>query len=331
MQVVIDWLQINCKGKLIESPLFKVKPTGKRSQTFANIEEIYYKSKIVAIAANMPLQSFLPPETNIIKFENSVLYSPEFPAILHGICFQMGVRFSGITRIDLALDFNEFANHRNPENLIRQYLSGSLTYWGKTMFKSQGRNVYNLTPDYLRFGSNESLISAYLYRKNLEMKVKVWKPYISKNWKMNQIDTARDVWRLEFSIKGSQHTLVEKESGESSKITLATLTDYETLHNIYFSLVNKYFQFCHIKRGNHRNTKQFLKLFDVPFNIFLFFIFNETQDSSRKDRIMIKKLENLNFELRSQKNDLWQAAEDLSQYIAESKGLENYRELVALQ
>ena len=90
------------------------------------------------------------------------------------------------------------------------------------------------------------------------------------------------------------------------------------------------FQFCYITRGNHRNTKSFIKIFDVDFNPWLYFIQNETKDSTRADRIMIKKLESLNWELRQQKNPVADSAQELSEFIAESKGLEKYRQSVSM-
>ncbi len=325
MQVVLDWFQVNTRGHLRECPSYTLRSTDRRSQVFANITEILHNGEIIAISAHNPISSILPPLTHIIKFINSILYDPEFPTIFNDVMTKMGLHYVGVTRVDIAFDFNEFANHRQPPNLIKQFMSEQLTYWGKSQFQIRGRNSFNIKPDYLRFGGNDSLASIYLYNKSYEMSTIKWKPYIHKNWKLNGLDVNKAVWRLELSIKGSQHQLVDKSTGEASKLTPALLINPQSRHDLYFSFVAKLFQFCSITRKNHRSTKSFITLFDIPYNPWLYFIQTETKDSTRADRIMIKKLEQLNWELRNQNNSISIAASDLSEYIAESKGLEAYR------
>lgn len=327
MKIQIDWFQLYARGEIINNNEFIRTPTGIKSKTFAKIDEFHHQGRHIATIAYKPHSPIIKPDAHIIKFSNEILYSSDFIKFFIQIGSNLGLQLRNITRIDLCFDFNNFLFFRDPENLIKDFFTGKLIYQRPSLFKIIGTTNFNVRSDYLRFGSNLSILSAYLYRKSLEMKQKVFKPYIYKQWKSEGLDTTKDVWRLEFSLKGGEHNVASMESGETFKIEIDQFLNDKFLYDFYFSLVKQYFNFYkHDKKSKYSKGPEIV-LFNYPYNPFKHYIQPESKDLNRSDKIFIKKFEEFNQELRDNKPEFYQTAIELVDYFANLRGLREYKEL----
>ncbi len=328
MQIQIDWFQVYFKGLFFETNEFIKVSTGIRSKIFANIDEIHYKGRLFGFLCFNPLSRIIPNNANILKVDNSFLYDEIFENVYYKFSKFCGLKYHNITRIDLCTDFNYFLNFRDPENFIRDFFSGKFIYPVKTIFKIIGRTTSKPTPDYLRYGSNLSEWSVYLYRKSLEMKQVKFKQWIYDQWKQQKIDVTKDVWRLEFTLKGGNHSITDKETGECIKINDTFLFSQANLYLLFNTLLKNHFTFK-IPDGNVKiSLLESLKLFDLINESFIHYVLSEHQELNRSQKIFIKQLEKLNSEVREYNTNLAYKIMEISAHVAKQTGLEKYRQYI---
>ena len=152
--------------------------------------------------------------------------------------------YKSISRIDIALDFNEFDNGMKPENFIMKYMRGKIAKINQSNVSAHGtdewsRRVFNS----LKWGSPSSPVSTKLYNKTLELKQGQDKPYIRQAWETAGLDTSRDVWRVEFSLQAQMQTLKSLKSGEMFKKSIIHYDSRERLLKQFYILAAKYFDF----------------------------------------------------------------------------------------
>lgn len=110
-----------------------------------------------------------------IKFENELLYDSDCFEVVCDVIMKLGLQFKGISRIDLAADFNTFKGNLLPETLIKGYLSNKYLKGGTNKYliaghhnyfaygESEAVNVYDKRPilDQQRRAEEEQRISEY--------------------------------------------------------------------------------------------------------------------------------------------------------------------------
>jgi len=329
MKIYIDWLQCFCRGQISVPPAYSLCSTGIRSRTFAVIEEIKLFDKSIGFLCSKPQSSILPPDSYMLKFSNEILYSPTFSKTYDLFINRSGITMHNISRIDICTDFNHFDFFRDPENLIKDFFCEKIIYSRHSIFKIIGDTNHGLTRDYLRFGSNLSTLSVYLYRKSLEMKQKVFKSYIADLWKKNGLNLNLPIWRLEFSLKGGAHNIVDNSTGEIIPLNTHIFFNQSRLHDFFISLVSKYFKFVYANNSIPIKKLKQLKLFNTDFCPYEHFYLTKSQDLTRGDRIFIKRLENLNHEIRESNPELADHVVELSDFFSSIKGLSEYRRFVS--
>jgi hypothetical protein len=320
----IDWLQINCKGilKLLPNYNYKILPYSTR--VFKRITEVSHNNKILCTIASLPLSSVIPSDTNLIKFDNKVLYEFGFIDIVDTFVNQSGLKFKGITRIDLCCDFNYFDINMTGSTFIKNFVANKYYQKKRNNFKVQGRQEKNNIFEYLRLGSNTSIVSSYLYNKSREMQVCKFKQHIFDCWRLNGLDTNKDVWRLEFSLKSSQLEFINTDTGDIKNLTFKTLKNSNNINLIYIYLYNTYFKF--LIRNNSLDTKDFkrLKLFNFKDIPYVHRIYTKCFDTNRADKVFIRKLENFNNELRSTKKELSDDLSIIKEHYIKTRNLSEY-------
>lgn len=329
MIVQIDWFQVYLRGLFTETNEFKLISGGVRSKIFANVDKLFYNGKFFGFLSFNPLSKIIPNNAYILKVDNQFLYDPSFENIYFKFKTFCGLKFQNITRLDICTDFNKFLNFRDPENFIKGFFNSNVVYPNKSIFKIIGRSARNPISDYLRFGSNLSTWSVYLYRKSLEMKVVKFKPWIFNTWKNSGIDTTKDVWRLEFSLKGGKHYLQEGESGLQININDDLCFDDDLKLTLFESLLTKYFTFRKNKKGIRINKLKKIQLFPIFQNGFIHCVLAEHEELNRSNKIFIKQLETLNHEVREYNSDLAFKIMEVSSHVAEKTGLKKYREFIS--
>ena len=296
--ISVDWFQVSCtrdseqvlqEGWHIQgvSPI-----AGKRenvyvlqmAREFNSIFDIAFTVALhdfpIATIYAKPRPSQMPKEACSVKVMNPLLYSGRWAWYLKDICDALGWKIHNIGRVDLACDFNFFADSLPVETFIERYVSkgkgseGDPRYYriGSNRFAYIANKVHNsvegsvaVRGEYLRFGSRSSGVCTYLYNKSKELQDKGGKEYIRDLWKECGLieDDEHDVWRLEFSINSSATRVKRKlsetereEQAQNRPIIRATetalqirklaLDDFLTqsqVEALFWAYANKYFRF----------------------------------------------------------------------------------------
>lgn len=306
--ICIDWLQLNTQIDRTEhtwNSLYEEKEVKGQTPMFSKVSEIWFKGgKRICTIAYSPKTPVMHPNMHLIKFDNWLLYANDLYEFITEFLTENNIEFKNITQLDISGDFNQFINHRKPENLIRSYLSGQYCKIGRGgystngNYSTNGQNKYEITYDYIRFGSAKSAITTKLYNKKKELTQKTDKPWIREAWEKNGINTNSDVWRLEFSIKTSRAGYIDTETGEFNATNLDMLKP-ENYQAMFKTCYQKYFQFAVMDKTKHRKDRmRKIELFkDMQVNTqYLHYL--EKLSSNRAEKIYAKKLKKENDTLR---------------------------------
>jgi hypothetical protein len=323
--ISIDWLQLNCSrsgGKLADmAGKYKIVKLDHQTRHFKSVYEVYLFKNCVASIAMEPHSSVLAPDMALLKIENKYLYNSELSEFVEDLLKSLSLQLNNITRLDLALDFNYFCDGTHPAKFIKEFLYSNIIKHGKSKYKVMGAQDANLTFEYLKFGSETSIISYYLYNKSKELAEKKNKPWITDTWKANAINTDIDVWRLEFSIKSNLNELMNLETSEAwSMNKLIVLTE-----NLKLSLMNcllqKYWLFSFPHDDKNRSRWPKIKLFDLDTAKCILIRLSEKKESNRSDKIFLKKLVEYSDEMRGQDFNNSIFADQLIKHAITSRGL----------
>lgn len=342
----IDWLQFSAVltgSDLNISDPYQLKYLCETS-IFTSVEQLYYKGEIIATISRNPRPSApIKPETILIKLDNRVLYTRDLPSFITQLCCDIGIVWRSWSRIDVSMDFNNFDGYGKPvEQFIRDFIAGSILkkQRNKTKIKLMG-DVHNTMSRklsgsktagnniaYLKFGTYQSDISYYLYNKSLEFAEVGKKPHIVKAWKKNGIDHKKPVWRLEFSIKDFNKTLIYQARKSDKDFFIKSAYNGEiisyfkdpdfidplNISRVYGFLYYHYFYFVDNSPGQDKNVSRRERL-----ELFKHFAYNgsgqrlvdvhRTRDETRAARIFARKVDQYNNEVRKYKKD--KAKQDL--------------------
>jgi len=326
MLISIDWLQIHCNGYITSISKYTVKRLPYQTRQFKCIDEIYIKERRFCTITHTPLSSILDEKMILIKVDNEFLYEKGMFTHLSDLITTYNLKLVGISRLDLACDFNEFYNNLAPMNLIRRFFTCDYRKLGSCKFKAMGEQRKQVEFDYLRFGTNNSVCCSYLYNKSKELREVKMKSYIVDTWQSSGLDIKKDVWRLEFSLKGNQIKLNDTVTGEIIPITLEFLTDRENLESIFYALQFNYFRFRHDTGKTNVSREKPVILFNTKPLKYQRYIFREAGDGTKADKMFIKKLENLNCELRSLGSEYQANVYDILTHFVYEKGLQEFYE-----
>lgn len=260
----IDWLQVTCTSQTVLQlrigdhicSKFPDRWGNHREYTIHNNTEVImgyckqccvrWKGVAILHVGYIPKQQDIDVKAVNIKVANHMLYTSDWYFTLNDFCMNLRIAIKQITRLDLALDFNYFVNGLHPETFIRKYLSGGRTYirvgsnkWCSMGLKELHHNCY----DYLRFGSRQSGVCVYLYNKTRELTQKKDKPYIRNCWQTAQLNTDKDVWRLEFSLTSQGIGLKDIKTTLFDTIFVDQLTTQENIEQLTLIYAKKYFRF----------------------------------------------------------------------------------------
>lgn len=259
---VVDWFEIttiqSSSFDLEPKQEFEFKAAERGNRFFQSQADIYYRGLKVAHIQYMPHEnSVLAQGTSIIKFENELLYSFDSLKIILERFFKLyPFRFSNVTRLDLAVDFdtknksiltdfykaylNEEVKpkgnrlvlepyHKDADNFAR--VSG-ISYGG-TIRKADKKGVKTR-------GSSRHL---RIYDKSLQLET-VNKPYVLDYWKKNGLNPER-VYRVELELRHkflSKREQINPDTGEClSKFTLNDYLNIDKLKSLYLYAYDQMF------------------------------------------------------------------------------------------
>lgn len=324
MVLSIDWLQLHCSGVATFPADWQVERALYSTRQFKHIDTIYFSGLPFCELVHTPLSSILDDNMMLLKVNNARLYEPCMFDTLNHVIKTLKLNVKGVSRLDIACDLNKFHNNLAPENLIKKFFTQSYRKLGQTKFKAQGDQKRTVNFDYLRFGTNNSDVSVYLYNKSKEMREVKHKHYIYDKWSANGLLNDGDVWRLEFSIKGDRIKLYDESTAEIIGLSLGNLQSENLVQNMYLALVSKYFSFCHNTGNKNVSREKKIVLFKTISSTYKRYIYREMSDGTRADKIFIRKLEAVNCQLREIKEDLAVSGEEVLLQFISSKGMHQY-------
>lgn len=250
----VDWLSVYCKGIAEFAAPWHVQRQEYSTQQYKYVDFLYFNNDHFATVTHTPHSAILDKLGMIIKLENRYLYSSRYPFILSKMLAESNIKFVGISRLDLFLDFQEFLNNLNPQIFIEKVFNLEILKNGRSKFATQGATAQKINFEYLKFGTRSANSLVYLYNKTKELQEVKDKEYIRETWTASGYDPTRDVWRLEYSFKPSKHGVIDLEDADYSHLTISDLSDIKKLKFIYKAALNQYFSFK-INKGTKNKTE----------------------------------------------------------------------------
>lgn len=309
----VDWLQLNCRYSYpidtIELKNHIIKLQDYQTKHFKKVYIVYNEKNMdeICTIACEPHSSIFKANMVLLKIHNKMLYQKDLWLFTLELIDSLKLVFISITRLDIAIDFHHF-NGILPEKFIFKFLQQKIIKTGKAKYcvfgETNRRKKTKLSSNYLRFGSETSLVSYYLYNKSLELNQVKMKPYIIQSWQEKGLDKKKDVWRLEFSIKSNLKSAVEEETGEYiCNLNSLNILLENNIFSLYKALFNKYWVFAKsIDLAKDSNLSRCKKLKLLTFDkgiIFRLSNLNDKKESNRSDKIFLKKLKEFNAEMRN--------------------------------
>jgi hypothetical protein len=324
MLISIDWLQLHLEGNINWLPSDKIIRLPYQTRQFKYIDEYYIDKRRFCTITHTPLSSILSDKMVLLKVDNEFLYEKGYLTHLHTLIAKLNLKIIGLSRIDICADFNTFYNNLEPMNLIRRFFTCKYRKIDMCKFKAMGEQKRHIEFDYLRYGTNNSVCCSYLYNKSKEMNEVKMKSYIFDSWQCSGLDIKKDVWRLEFSLKGNTIKLNDLKTGELIPITLEFISNKDNLKDMYYALQDKYFKFRYDTGKSNVSREKIIQLLPPSPLRYQRYIFREAGDGTKSDKIFIKKLENLNNELRAMGSEYQANVYDILTHFTYEKGLTDF-------
>lgn len=282
-----DWFQVYChahaaitKGMCfhgVQNTPFGIRAeyTAEKGEEISPLFNQHYlitwKKRKIAHISLEPRPSSLHPLSCMLKIDNRLLYEPNWLFFLNDVCAALQLEIRNISRVDIAADFVEFCDHRQPLNFVKSYMQvarkghPSFIRCGSNKFCVYGRkSMTDLSFDYVRWGSRDSEVCTYLYNKSKELKDKNDKPWIRERWAVLRGDNENiDVWRIEFSISSQGLKLEHISDDYIFDLFIDDFSTFEKVRDLFYIYAEKYFKFRVFEAGETRQKRE------LPFAVLL--------------------------------------------------------------
>lgn len=327
--ISVDWLTISvdCSHFAIHTDYnCDLEPYG--TSIFRDMYTISKKGTQLAILTCTPRMAHMKKEMGLLKILNPILYRPDLPEIVYDLLAYLQLQATGISRLDLCADFHRFNDYADVQDFIRDFLAVKIWKIGQAKYKVAGKAAKAPTLphykrkgkkkntdeiqsfkvigkqsakhnfQYLRFGSNLSDVSAYLYNKTQEFIDVKRKNYIEENWKQHGIDPSKTVWRLEFSLKGNGIKFIDQTSGEIKQKSLDMVLNRIWREHLFNACFTKYWIFRYNDGQVRKDRMKPVNMLDVDSSIFWPIAIDCSDETTRENKRMITALEKTYDEIR---------------------------------
>ena len=285
--ISLDWMQYYCERSMNDVPAtfsttkgkYEIEKQSYSTNLWLDVYIIKHRGREFATLCCNPRNSGMPERGCTLKLANRVLYSHEWLTESKLIMAELGLRYKGITRVDVAYDCNVLAGGRSVPQFLMQYFShapyceGHIIRSGsrKVTINATRSNKGSVEISAMRWGSKGSDIGAYAYNKSLELREVKDKPWIRETWeKAGLIDAFNEeewaklsekekqrkieqgdvqqliecpVWRFEISIKAHGKDLLNLETGELFKLDINYFESQNAVENLFYTYAAKVFDF----------------------------------------------------------------------------------------
>ncbi len=335
----VDWLQVFCSDRNHHRLDFIYNDFHEyefilRPATSRHFGEIWDVRTIdgddFAVIQRKPLSKILADDAAIIQLCNRELYRAGFALKFYVWLSRHKFTYKSISRIDLCFDSNLWAHGLKPSNFVNRFLKGEYLMNSKTRLSmnftinAAMKNGFDMNS--FSFGSKTSPVFTRLYNKTKELAEVKMKPYIVECWEYNGLDTSQDVWRIEFAIKSDGAKMIHLSTGELFRLDIGQLRFQEEIEDIFFAYADKYFEWK-INDGKKNKTRmKNLEIFPKercrtlrPIRM------TYATDSTRADRIFLKKIEEYIRQLHDVDPEAEEALRHVSDIVAYDKMLIKWR------
>lgn len=312
--VSIDWLSIYCDCSAMapcSEYIFDKEPYG--TSVYADMYTIYLYGEEIAVLTCNPRSGALKKGTGVLKILNPILYQQGLAEITYDLLSSCNIVPINISRLDLCADFNNFESYKDMQNFFQDFLNIRLWKIGAAKYKVCANKAVEFDCDYfkmiglqssrhayqyLRFGSKVSKVSAYLYNKTQEFRDVKRKNYIAEAWAANDIDEKKEVWRLEFSLKGDGIKFLNTETKMWQAKNLEMVFDPIQRTQLYNALYLKYWDF-RVNDGQQRKDRmKHARLLPIESSILKPVVITGSDVTDREDKRMISAIERTYDEVR---------------------------------
>lgn len=325
--VVVDWLSMYCKSSMIvHNKDYDFRKECHGSAQFREVWSVYSRidRELYCTIQCVPFSPIIPKNAVMVKVANRYLYRQNWNITLQNFLFACNIEPVAISRIDIACDFNRFANNLSPQALIEGLMSKKYLKSGCSKFATQGDLDNDCMFDYLRFGNRESQCSVYLYNKSKELREVKGKPYIREVWAENDLDTKQDVWRLEVSMRTDQLKIIIPMTGEMFRLDLPFIRTQSIVENIYHCAIKKYFD-IRINDGQVKKSRmKRVELFKKMATTLLMVVPTNEACTNRMDKIVVKKIANYFSEYRIEDEEAQEKVMQALSVILDQTDMWNY-------
>lgn len=346
--IACDWLQLHVKVpqfnfQEISSTCYTIKEETHGTQQFKRLFRIYEKDReteeIAVLAAFPRADVMLTENSGILKIVNKYLYQSDLESFVRFFLKELNLSFVNITRIDAALDFENFDGLR-PLRFIQMFADRKLYKIRKSNFRLMGETFSvdsgKETGGYesLKFGKQTSNLTYQLYNKSLELAKVKEKPWIYDHWRANGWQGDSQVWRLEFNIWSHPEglALVDDDGTICDKIFFNDLGTISKIAELWVFFFNRNFGFCYkelTKKGNIKKQSRSTQLIlfqDLTFIPGVKIKVSDKKDAGRSEKIFVRHLEKLNNELRGRDFELGVFFNEALTWVVETRALQTWAE-----
>ena len=241
-----------------------------------------------------------------IRLTNGACYEVNPIEKLRAFLCAHGYFYKAISRIDIALDFQQFDDGSSVQDFISSYMRGEFSKVNQNRLHAHGADEFSgRVMNSLKWGAASSPNTTKLYNKTLEMKECGDKPYIVSRWTEAGFDLSRPVWRLEFSMNSQFQNLKNIRNGEIMKKDLSSYDTPLRLFQQFIIMYRKYFDFRRVEidsKGHYKRKYDCMRvaLFDFKLSEDLPYVPcrppKQDAQPGRTTKTLIKKLETISVD-----------------------------------
>lgn len=323
--ISIDWLTLWGEiGAGSEVPHYRYGGETGGGRIFSRARSIQYKGKEIAVVASDPCSGMLSPKSAQLTMRNWVLYDSDLNTHLFSICRLCGFRALSISRIDICMDFQCFACGLNPRDFIKGFWAERYIKNGGGNFSAFGKCRERLDVNTLTFGKRASGVYCRLYNKSVEQVEQVSKPWIREMWRAVGLDESKDVWRLEFELRGRAIKLCDKTTGEIEKLPFKLLFDKSFVVDLFSALCCDYFEFKIAGSDTNKSRLKSLRLFNFETSELMRVRAVDMSKGRVREKVMLKNLHLFMQRYFTESvTDIYNTRE-MAEYLAKVTGLEHW-------
>lgn len=261
----IDWLTLNLRGspETIQNVFIKELEYGTRQ--FKKVYKVFLKDLEVGTLVAFPYLSTLPSDYMQLKVTNELLYSDVLKQSLTALFAITNWIIEGVSRLDISLDFHTFKRGLEPSTFISRFAANKYYTMSRSTFRLMGDKTEENRYSYLSIGARKSDIRTILYNKTKEMREVKSKPWIEDCWKEVGLDPTREIWRLEFSIKGEAKHFTVKETGELLSVDYDSIFDDKFISRLFSVMYSRYFRFIKATAKTNHYREPAVDLLDIRY------------------------------------------------------------------